>query len=97
VLEQGFGVNNFTLKTLSMPKYILVMIGATASSCKERLESAVNKLQIQSFDLTSCFMQEDGISAIGYIYRTNNLSKHTHFYQAILNEMMKWNSEMNKN
>lgn len=97
VLEQGFGVNNFTLKTLSMPKYILVMIGATSSSCKERLEAVVNKLQIQSFDLTSCFMQEDGISAIGYIYRTNNLSRHTHFYQAILHEMIKWNKELNKN
>jgi hypothetical protein len=96
VLEQGFGNNHFTLKTLSTPKYLLLMIGATSPSCKERVESVIDKQQIQSFDLTSCFMQEDGICALGYIYRTNNLSKHTHFYHTVLNEMNRWNKERNE-
>ena len=90
VLEQDFRTSNFTLKTFSMPKYLLIMIGATSSSCIKKVESAIEKLQIPSFDLTSCFMQEDGIISIGYIYRTNNLSKHSHFYQTILNEMIVW-------
>lgn len=96
VLEQNFGNSNFILKTVSMPKYILVVIGANCPSCKERIEFAINNLQIQAFDLTSCFIQEEGMSALGYIYRINNPSKHTHFYHTILNEMNKWDKEINE-
>lgn len=95
ILEQGFAESNFTLKTLSMPKYLLLMIGSTTPSCKERIEKVVSKLNIPSFDLTSCFLQEEGICALGYIYRTNNLSKHTYFYHEILNEMNEWNKNLN--
>ena len=92
ILEERFTESNFTLKTLSMPKYILLMVGSLSSSYKERVQAAVNKLRIPSFDLTSCFMQEEGISALGFVYRTNNLSKHSHFYHCVLNEMNEWNN-----
>jgi hypothetical protein len=89
IIEQDFIHKNFIIKKLSMPKYILIMVASHTLSFKDKIQSEINKLKIPSFDLTSCFIQENGISTLGYIYRTSDLSKHSFFYNTILNIMKK--------
>ncbi len=95
-LETNFSEKPFVIKTISMPKYLLLVIGSCSSSFKEQIENTLSSLKIASFDLTSGFLQEEGITALGYIYRTSNLTRHAYFSSSISNAMKKWEKSLEK-
>lgn len=94
ILDHKNMEKNYVLKTMSTPKYLLTMTASHLVNFKESLESAIISLKIPSFDLTSCFLLEDGISALGYIYRTSNLAEQAFFHNEVVKVMNAWSNEI---
>ncbi len=90
VLERDLSEQKFLIKTLSMSKYILIMIGTEDLSFRNPLETAIKKLKLSSFDITSCFYHKNKNYLLGYIYKTQDLAKHSLFYHALLNTLNDW-------
>ncbi|KPK32567.1 MAG: hypothetical protein AMS24_03920 [Chlamydiae bacterium SM23_39] len=78
-------IHKFYLKNMSMDKYFLIVIGSRDIRFKEKINNVINNLKIPSFDITSCYLEEDNIHMIGYVFRSDNLEKHYFFYNTILN------------
>lgn len=91
IMENDFSEKPFDIKTISMPKYLLIMIGASSPSFKEKIEAVISSLKIASFDLTSSFIQEGNKAALGYIYRTSNLTRRAYLCNSLMNAMKEWN------
>lgn len=96
ISAQDISENSFLIKTISMPKYMLIVIKASSFDFKEQIENLIEDLKIASFDLTSCQMEEGKNCSLGYIYRCSNLSRHNFFYNSVLNCMKDWESKKNK-
>ena len=90
VIERDLSEQKFLIKTLSMPKYILIMIGAEDAAFRKVLEKAIKKLKLSSLDLTNCFYRKNKNHLMGYIYKTPDLAKHSLFYHVILNALSEW-------
>ncbi len=90
VIERDLSEQKFLIKTLSMPKYILIMIGTEDGSLKKTLETAIKQLKLSSLDLTNCFYRKNKNHLMGYIYKTPDLAKHSLFYHVLLNTLSEW-------
>jgi hypothetical protein len=90
VIDEDLMQKGFTLKVSEERKYFLVVIGAAAPNFKEELQTAVSKLKIASYDLTSTFLHIHECATLGYILRTEDMERRSQFQQVLLDTMLKW-------
>ncbi len=89
-LGEDLSLKGFNLKVASEGKYFFAMIAAAAPTFKEEVQTAVAKLKIASYDLTSTFLHVQEFATIGYIYRTDEPEKRSQLQQMLLEAMLKW-------
>ena len=73
---------SFEIQIEETNRFFLIMI-ASSFPTKEKLQNAIYKLKIPSYDLTYCFIQEDDVYIGGYILRSSDKKKHSLFHQTI--------------
>lgn len=89
-IKEELTLKGFTIKTATEGKYFFVMIAAAAPTFREEVQTAITKLKIASYDLTSTFLHVQESATMGFIYRMDEPEKCTQFQQAMLEAMLKW-------
>ena len=82
----------FILKTEAKPKFFFAMLAAAAPNFREEVMTAIAKLKIPSYDLTSSFLIVQESAIFGFIYRTDDLERRSQFQQVLLSAMLQWKS-----
>lgn len=90
VLDEHLAHKGFSLKVLGEGKYFFAMIGACAPTFKEEVQSAVARLKIPSYDLTTTFLHIHEHATLGYVLRTEDLEKRAELQQTLLEAMLNW-------
>jgi hypothetical protein len=89
-LNDELAMKGFSLKVAAEGKYFFVMVAAAAPTFKEDVQTAIAKLKIPSYDLTTTFLHVQECATIGYIYRTDEIEKRNQLQQTLLDAMLKW-------
>jgi hypothetical protein len=90
VLDEDLVQKGFSLKVVGEGKYFFALIGAAATTFKEEVQSAVAKLKIASYDLTTTFLHVHELATLGYILRTEDMERRQELQQALLEAMLNW-------
>jgi hypothetical protein len=89
-LNEDLSVRGFGMKTSENNKHFFATVVAAAPTFKEDALSAIARLKIASYDLTTTFLHVHETAAIGFIYRTDETEKRLLFQQTLLDVMLKW-------
>jgi hypothetical protein len=89
-LRDDLTLKGFSLKVAAEGKYFFTMIAAAAPTFREEILSAVAKLKIPSYDLTSTFLHVQEFATIGFILRTDEPERRLQLQQTLLEAMLKW-------
>ncbi|MBF8262743.1 MAG: hypothetical protein HW387_408 [Parachlamydiales bacterium] len=89
-LKDDLAIKGFSLKVAMNGKYFFTMITAAAPTFKEEVQTAVSKLKIPSYDLTSSFLHVQELATIGFIFRSDEIERRTKLQQTLLEAMLKW-------
>lgn len=90
VLSEDLIQKGFVFKVSEGGKYFFSMIGAAAPTFKEEAQTAIARLKIPSYDLTTTFLHIQDFAILGHILRTEDSERRTQFQQSLLDAMLKW-------
>jgi hypothetical protein len=89
-LKEDLALKGFCLKVAMNNKYFFAIITAAAPSFKEEIQTAIARLKIPSYDLTSTFLHVQQITTIGFIFRSEEIERRSQFQQTLQESMLKW-------
>lgn len=89
-LKEDLAAHGFCLKAAMKGKYFFAMIAAAAPSFKDEIQTAISRLKIPSYDLTSTFLHIQETAANGFILRSEDMEQRSQLQQTLLEAMLTW-------
>jgi hypothetical protein len=75
-------------------KFHFFFVGADDGGFKDQIDIEIEKLQIPSYELATCFLHLSSLSAAGYLLRSDNEETATSLKRAIQHSLKKWSETL---